>query len=197
MAYTTTIMDLVESGYKIFDFDYPLFDPAYKPVFEQKFIDRFYFREIGFETAGRFKHYLRTRLNEIMPYYNEQYRQLELFQKMDPYINKDLTVTQQRSIDQETEGKNRATSVGSTIYSDTPQARLQGKDYATNLTENSDESDGVSETTAKTTEEYIENIKGFDGMKYAVDVYEDIKKAIINIDTMILDELETLFMSIY
>jgi len=50
--YTTQIRSIVESGYPIFDFEYPIFDPAYKGVLEKKILDWYYFREIGFETVG-------------------------------------------------------------------------------------------------------------------------------------------------
>lgn len=59
---------------KIFDFDYPLFDDSYKPVIETKILKHYYTREIGLETYGLWKLKLNTKLNEIMPYYNELYK---------------------------------------------------------------------------------------------------------------------------
>lgn len=203
--YTTQLRNIVESGYPLFDFDYPIFDEEYRPVLEQKIINRYYFREIGFETVGQFKHFLKTKLNEIMPYYNEHYLALLEYKTYDPYINKDLTTTETRTNTQESEGTSNSTSTGKgkgkTIFSDTPQARLQGKDYATTLTEadTNDTTTGEAKSKAKatTTDEYIQTIKGFDGMKYASEVYLGVREAIINIDTMILDELNELFMNIY
>ena len=58
---------------KLFDFDYPIFDPAYKKVLETKIIKHYYLREIGAETVGVFKLFLDRTLNEIMPYYNQMY----------------------------------------------------------------------------------------------------------------------------
>lgn len=58
---------------KVFDFDYPIFDPAYKQVLETKIIKHYYLREIGAETVGVFKLFLDRTLNEIMPYYNQMY----------------------------------------------------------------------------------------------------------------------------
>ena len=59
--YTTQIKSLVEAKYPLFDFEYPIFDKNYKSVLEQKIIDRYYFREIGMETAGQFKHFLKMK----------------------------------------------------------------------------------------------------------------------------------------
>lgn len=68
--YTVELRDIVESGLNIFNFDYEFFDDEQKPVFEQRFIDHFFFREIGQETVGRFQHYLKCKCNEVLPYYN-------------------------------------------------------------------------------------------------------------------------------
>lgn len=231
--YTTQIRSIVESGYPIFDFDYPLFDPKYKTVLEQKIIDHYYFREIGFETVGQFKHFLKSKLNMIMPLYNEHYLALEVFKTYDPYVNKDITTTETRTTEQDSTGKTDSESktknkiTGSTtgesnettdnreVFSDTPQAKLQGLDYATNLTdqdgttkntsEGSTEQDmtddvtgsTIAEGSVKTTDEYIQTIKGFDGMKYASDVYMGVRETIINIDEMVVEELNDLFMNIY
>lgn len=57
----------------IFDFGYPIYDTAYKPVLETKILRHYFTREIGEETVGLWKFRLETRLNEIMPYYNKLY----------------------------------------------------------------------------------------------------------------------------
>jgi len=207
--YTIQLRSVVENGGKIFDFDYPIFDESYRNVLEQKIIDTYYFREIGLETVGQFKHFLKAKLNNIMPLYNEQYLALEVFKTYDPYINKDITVTQTRTATQENTGKanssttSESSSNGREIYSDTPQGKLSNLDYATNLTDNdaTGTSTDTGETTTKgtitSTDEYIESIKGFDGMKYASEVYQGVRDTIVNIDLDIIDELNDLFMNIY
>ena len=203
--YTTQIRSVVESGYPLFDFSYPIFDEAYRSVLEQKIIDRYYFREIGFETVGQFKHFLKMKLNEIMPYYNEHYLALKIFKTYDPYVNKNIKVEEKRTNEQVTtsssSSESKGVGKGETIFSDTPQARIQNKDYATNLTETdtTDTSTGkaTGNGTAKTTDEYIQLISGFDGMKYASEVYQGVKETIANFDVQILDELNELFMNVY
>lgn len=54
--------------------DYPIFDASYRTALNDKIIDHFYFREIGFETAAQFAWYMRRTMNEIMPKYNALYR---------------------------------------------------------------------------------------------------------------------------
>lgn len=62
-----------KSRTKIFDFDYPIFDTSYKPVLETKILLHYYTREIGEETVGLWKLRLKSKMMEIMPYYNQLY----------------------------------------------------------------------------------------------------------------------------
>ena len=74
---------------KIFDFYYPIFDENYRAELENKILQHYYTQEIGLETVGLWKLKLRTKMREIMPYYNQLYKS-ELL-KFDPFINTDYT----------------------------------------------------------------------------------------------------------
>lgn len=74
---------------KVFDFDYPIFDEAYRSILETKILKHFYLREICAETVGVWKHFLDVKMNEIMPYYNKLYES-ELIE-FDPMYDVDLT----------------------------------------------------------------------------------------------------------
>lgn len=84
---------------KVFDFDYPIFDATYKPVLEKKILKHFYTREIAFETYGRWKLALDSKMNEIMPYYNKLYTS-ELID-FNPMYDFDETTIGQRTHDDE------------------------------------------------------------------------------------------------
>lgn len=71
----------------IFDFDYPIFDEAYRGVLEKKIIRHYYTREIGAETFGLFQLYLADKMNEIMPYYNQLYASELLSKNISPLTN--------------------------------------------------------------------------------------------------------------
>lgn len=79
-----------KSRSKIFDFSYPLFDQDYKATLETKILMHYYTREIGFETVALWKHFLKMRMNEIMPYYNKLY-QSELLMPDNPFDDTDYT----------------------------------------------------------------------------------------------------------
>ena len=210
--YTITIRNLLDNDYELFDFDYPIFDEDYRNVLQQKIIDRYYFREIGLETPGQFKHYLKMRLNEIMPYYNQLYKSEGIMNKKDfnPLYNLDTTETQTRTVSQETEASQTGTnsssseSTGKNIFQDTPQNKLGNTtDYATNITDDennlSSTESGQSSTQgqANTTEEYISKVMGSGGLRYPAEIIMEWRKSFLNIDVQILDNLNDLFMGVY
>lgn len=191
--YTLQLRSYIENGGQVFDFEYPLFDPTYKKVLEQKILDYYYFREIGLETIAQFKWYLKSKLNRIMPLYNEMYLQNEVFKTYDPYKNKDFTIEDTRT---STSASSATVSDSSTSkFSDTPQAMNDGKDYLTSMTKG--DSSGNTSGTLTTTDEYTQHLHGHDGMKYPTDILKDLRANLINIDQMIIDELADLFMNIY
>ena len=88
-GYTGVNEILEKAREKIFDFDYPMFDDNYRAVLETKILKHYYTREIGLETVGLWKLKLDTKMNEIMPYYNQLYNS-ELI-KFNPMYDTDLT----------------------------------------------------------------------------------------------------------
>lgn len=223
---------------KIFDFDYTLFDPAYKSVLETKILRHFYMREIGFETAGLWRLKLRTKLIEILPYYNQLY-QSELLE-FNPLYDVDLqtehtkegegesssqsTDYSSRQDTRQTSGTSQMTShdEGTHVnkYSDTPQGTISGLEdgiYLTNASIDNDTSDGTqSGTTSGTenfgsgtsgggttsgnytdTESYTEHVLGKTGGASYSSRLTEFRDTFLNIDMMIIDELETLFMHLW
>lgn len=78
--------------FKLWDFEYPSYYAGEeKTAFEQKVIDHYLFHQIGCETIGRFKHNFKTRIREIMPYYIQLYKSVEIMDAIeDPFGNVDV-----------------------------------------------------------------------------------------------------------
>lgn len=156
----------------IFDFNFPIFDETYRKVLEIKILKHYYTREICAETVGLWKHFLSTRLNEIMPYYNKLY-QSELL-AFNPLYDVDITTTHEGSGGSTSEGEAHNTRTdnlsrhvgdsgsesrsGSTWdkYSDTPQGaitNIENDRYLTNarkITDNETTTFGKQTTIADT-----------------------------------------------
>lgn len=95
VGYTGIDEVLTEAAPIIFDFDYPIFDSAYKLPLEKKILKHYYTREISEETYGLWKLRLDARMNEIMPYYNQLY--LSEMLHFNPLYDFDYTKSGQRS----------------------------------------------------------------------------------------------------
>lgn len=194
---------------KLFSFNFPIFDEAYRTVLETKIVKHFYTREIGFETFGLFKLKLDTKLNEIMPYYNKLYNS-ELLE-YNPLYTHDLYKRHEGS------GENSGTRQGTTSdsstshsegwdkYSDTPQNGLEpvaNGTYLTNATNTT--ADGTSSGTQNTrgqenftsSDEYLDHVYGFEG-KDGSELLLKFRETFLNIDMMIIDELNELFMQLW
>lgn len=86
------VNDVIEKARQnIFSFNYPIFDQSYKALLEAKILKHYYTREIGLETVGLWKLKLDTKLNEIMPYYNQLYESTLL--EFNPLYDVDLERT--------------------------------------------------------------------------------------------------------
>lgn len=177
---------------KVFDFNFPIFDENYRITLENKILKHYYTREIGFETVGLWKHFLCTRLNEIMPYYNKLYNSALL--EFNPFYDVDLTTDYQKvdngnnnrsgsfsengSFNEEDETSNNSTdTISSTTnnankndhwdyYSDTPQGGLNGisnNTYLTNARHVTDDGTGSTSTSQGTNQNVSTNTKEKNG----------------------------------
>lgn len=116
-----------KSKEKIFDFDFPIFDESYRSVIETKILKHFYTREIGLETVGLWKLKLNTKMNEIMPYYNQLYKSALL--EFNPLYDVDVTRSHEGA---NTGDKNSVESNGETsgmneVYADNENTEKNSK----------------------------------------------------------------------
>ena len=198
--YTITIKKLIDNGFVFNLNSYPIFDENYRAILNKKILDHYLMSEIGLETPALFNHYLGSKLNEIMPYYNTLYqKQSNLFNNLENNVN--LTEEFRRNIENESSGSSSGTSDGKTLFEDTPQGRLvqstmDQMDHASNINFSKSNDTSTSTSTGNSTEDYIKTIVGNNGSKYGVEVLNDIKNNLINIDLLIINELSDLFMGI-
>lgn len=187
---------------KVFDFQYPIFDEAYRSVLETKILKHFYTREIGAETVGLWKLWLNTRLNEIMPYYNKLYKS-ELLE-FNPLYDVDITRTRKGTLEgtKKDDGKVNSENKNSNYYSDTPQGgvgNLENLTYLTSATlDNANgETTTVVNTTINNTEDYLDTVKGKNGGTSYSKLLEEYRSTFLNIDMRVINELNDLFMNLW
>lgn len=205
--YTLEISQIVrDPHFKIFDFEYDFYtdDLTIRNNFEQKFLDYYMFHEIGFETVGRFKHNLKSKLNTIMPYYKQLYISELRTQEIDFMLNKDYKETYSRNIDDSSSmsGNNKNTYKDNSKSSDINDGLSDVSLTNGNLTstsENTSNSNDVLSSESKTNrnESYTLEGKGNIGITSSAELLEKWRSVMINIDQMIIDELHDLFMLVY
>ena len=121
--YTMTIQEIINNGVEIFDFNYSFYNDN-KEDFENKFIDMFMYYEIGFDNLEMFKHFLKSKLNTIYPYYKKLYQTELRTNDIDFMLNKDLTETIKKDVNVEdtkqitNTGSNNTTNTDENIYSE-------------------------------------------------------------------------------
>lgn len=201
---TVELGEIIEAGVNIWDFDYPCFYTGEaKTKFEKKITDHFYFRQIGQETTGRWLHMFRSRMREIMPYYNQLYESEKFMNEIeDPFATVDYTET----FEQEMTGESNTTAnnVGESFienkFSNTPQGSISNIDnYMTEATKNNTTSTDDSTSEAKTsgTVKHTLTKKGAMGVTtFGHDMIE-YRQSFLNIDLMVINELNDLFIGIY
>ena len=202
--YTITIKSLIDNNFDFKMNNYPIFDENYRNTLNNNILYHYYENEIGFETASLFRFYLNQKLNEIMPYYNELYKvQKKIIDENLLLNNVNLTERLVGSNSTQTSSTSQSSNNGKNLFQDTPQGNISKQDinaenvYATNITLNENSINDNSSATGSGTNEYLKTIVGNNGGKFNIDVLNDIKNNLMNIDLMIINELNDLFMGIF
>ena len=202
--YTITIKTLIDNNFDFQMNNYPIFDENYREILNNNILHHYYENEIGFETASLFRFYLNQKLNEIMPYYNELYKvQKKLINDNLLLNNVNLTEELKGKNTTQTSSTSESTNKGKNLFQDTPQGNIPQQDinaknvYATNITLNDNSINDNSSANGTGTNEYIKTIIGNNGGKFNIDILNDVKNNLMNIDLMIINELYDLFMQIF
>ena len=208
---------------------YPLFTPvnnedvkALIPTREQlnqKLLNHYKYREIGFETVGRFLEELEIAMNEIMPYYNQLYKSVEIMALIDdPFGNVDVMETfEQTSTDNSSSsssGSGSSTaSDSSTINSKTrslastmPQGNISvedmesvshadnanwGKDSSTSSGSSQGSSTSSSQGTSESrgTVKHTFTKKGNQGVNTYAHDMTELRETFLNVTAQIIDDV--------
>lgn len=210
MSKYTLELRQIHNTYKVFNFEYDFYTDSeiIRKKFEEKFIDEYFFNEIGQETVARFQHRLRTRLNKIMPYYKQLYETEIAAKDINFLLNKDLTETFERIVTGESksisdlkvndQGENN--SLESNIDNGNASLDLD-KGSLTNVSKNTLDNNTTSNNTASDNTNQNEKTtlksQGNIGITSSAELLDKWRATIINIDLKIINECDDLFMQVY
>ena len=136
---------------KVFNFDFPIFDENYRQVLCRKILKHYYTREIAHETVGRWKLALNTKLNEIMPYYNQLYKS-ELLE-FNPFYDVDLTRSREGSGTSNKTSNNTETNSGTSknVSSGSGTSNTNTLNRFSDTPQNSMDTQGIADSVPLTT----------------------------------------------
>lgn len=190
--------DILEQTWdKVFTFKFPIFDEAYRKELCIKILRHFWTREIAHETYGAWKLRMETKLCDIMPYYNQLYKSEVM--DFNPLYDVDFTRTTNRDNTDNVNGTNTGTSESSDLFSDTPQNGLQDVrtgEYLTNASVNNNTFNNTNNTNSNSKENFWEKVQGRTHRSGSQSLME-FRKTFLNIDMLIIEELEPLFMQLW
>ena len=192
--YTTELRYLIQSGFDLGLNDYPIFEESYRSKLNEKILNHYYMREIGFETAGLFKRYLNVKMNEIMPYYNQLYLSAQI--EFDPLE----TYSTNEQYERETTGDNTSKDEGEnkSLQNDTPMGSLQdpfSENYAT--TSQKTNATNTTKLNSSENEKYSRKLSGKNDSKSNSQLLMEYRQSFLNIDMLIIEELDVLFMQLW
>ena len=208
----------------LFDFQYDYYmkglvsDEVYeqkKKEFEYKFLEFYYFDEIGYKTPDRFKQRLKNYLDMGFKIWNERYKtELEVEkQNINFLLNKDLV--EERTTEGNATGTATTNSTSTSninnnstnknTVNDTPDTRFTTtENFATSITNDESTTQATNTGSGETTNTSNQNSnvnerftsKGNIGVTSSAELLEKWREVIIDIDNEIIEGAEKFFMQI-
>ena len=217
--YSIELREFVEDPlFTLFDFDYPFYadDLSIKEEFENRFVEHYYFHEIGFETVARFKHYLRSRLRDVMPYYKQLYESELKAKDLNFLLNKDLREEFIRESSGTLESSAKTSGSNSMSSSNTNNSKVSNLDNGvaavnlssgnlTGVSQDTTSANASNQTESGTTqanktnqnEKTIFTSQGNIGVVSSANLLKEWRDVMINIQLQLIEECHDLFMLIY
>ena len=209
---------------KLFDFEYVYYmkdlvpEEVYnqkKKEFENKFLEFYYFDEIGYKTPDRFKQRLKNYLDMGFKKWNERYKtELEVEkQNINFLLNKDLieervtegNATGNSSTTSTSKSNNNSSANNKNTVNDTPDTRFTStENFATSITNDESTTNSSNTINGETTNTSNQNSnvnerftsKGNIGVTSSAELLEKWREVIIDIDNEIIEGAEKYFMQI-
>lgn len=208
----------------LFDFSYDYYmkglvnDEVYeqkKKEFENKFLEFYYFDEIGYKTPDRFKQRLKNYLDMGFKKWNERYKtELEVErQNINFLLNKDLieeritegNATGNSSTTSTSTSNSNTTANNKNTVNDTPDTRFTStENFATSITNDESTTNSSNTGNGETTNTSNQNTnlnerfisKGNIGVTSSAELLEKWREVIIDIDNEIIEGADKYFMQI-
>lgn len=177
--------------------DYPLFDDAYRETLNNKIIRHYYTREIGAETSGRFRMFVRDAMHLIMPYYNQLYESERLAKNMEPLGDRNIQHTEHAWGNASNSGENESSSNSNqqNVFQDTPQnemipAQIKDLKYATTVTMDEDGASASGKSSSSGEYDNMVDRRESGYSRSQSELLQLYRETFLNIDNSIVNDIE-------
>ena len=191
MSLSTLDEQIEKARPKIFDFEYPFYDPSSKADFETWILESILMDEINYETYGLWHLRLRTWMKTNMPYYNKLYESAKLI--TNPLKNHHLERMTEGSENGTSNANGTSNYIGWNMYADTPQGGINGlenSNYLTNATKDLNDSTSESTNTSSSTSKGKETVDGYSGIDENTLLLK-YRQTIININEQFINDFKS------
>lgn len=189
----------------LFGFPYPIYDETHRDELQEKIIRHYWTREIGQETVGAFRLRLQVKMTEIMPYYNKLYEAMA--SDFDVMGDTNYVRSHEEDGNDHIGGEHTSQNSGGVQatgrFLDTPQGNIEVLDdgYLTSASksETIDNTKNIMTLNDDTHHNLKrkETVKGKVGSLSYGKLLQELKNGILNVDMMIIEALEPLFMGLW
>lgn len=206
---------------------YPIFDESYRAGLNEKIVSHYALREIGVETPQMFVFYLGRTMRERMDYFNQLYasaqRRFDPFITSDIRQEMDSTSvnesngrssgTQSNEATAHSTSDTKADNSSMTFNSEFPQTRIDDfRKFATSAsqtdstgnTHTSTSQDSTATATSQSNTDYAHSSDKGNSVSHTLgtsgsqsQLLQDWRNTMLNIDLMVIDSLEDLFMGMW
>ena len=191
LALSTLDEQIENARPKIFDFEYPFYDPSKKADFEKWILESIIMDEINYETYGLWHLKLRTWMKTNMPYYNKLYESAKLI--TNPLKNHHLERNTEGSENGTSNANGTSNYIGWNMYADTPQGGINGlenSNYLTNATKDLNDSTSESTNASSSTSKGKETVDGYSGIDENTLLLK-YRQTIININEQFINDFKS------
>ena len=176
--------------------DYPIFDEAYRDTLNHQIIRHYFYSEIGQETLGQFRMFMRDKLFTIMPYYNKLYEALAKanpFDEIDMRYTTDATNTAKTSTETENSTKDTLNDTPMNMLTAGDQSLIDQGAYASQVTIGKGKANTTGNGTSTVDQDGTEK-----GRRHSIAyLTREYAPELMNIDQRIVEELHELFFLIW
>lgn len=171
-----------------------------------KILYHYYTREIGFETYALWKMNMNRFMWEQFSEYSELYKSIDAKYDMfgDVDITREHTGENANEVKSSTDNTSKQKGKSKQKFSDTPQGGLEGLEndkYMSSAqiteSESAGENNGNAASSGKGNDHYVETVKGKQGSKNFSEMVIDYRKAIMNVDMRIINDVSDMFFNLW